>query len=219
MHSFLGLKYLPIKTIFDVGANEGQFARKVSKLFPNACIYCFEPLPGPFKKLNRWAEKQKGRVKVFNTALGDSSKESVEMFSHSEHSPSSSILKTTETCKTLYPVTEKQNTISVKLTMLDEWAANLSEPLTSDILIKLDVQGYEDRVIKGGVATFRRARACILEVCLDKMYEKQANFKDILFLLYELGFHYIGNLNQVYADDGHVVYVDAVFVKSKDKLL
>jgi hypothetical protein len=57
------------------------------------------------------------------------------------------------------------------------------------------------------------AKACILEVCLDKLYEGQAEFKGIIELLYELGFKYAGNLDQSYADDGHVTFIDAVFVK------
>ena len=79
----------------------------------------------------------------------------------------------------------------------------------------MDVQGYENRVILGGTKTFDIAKACILEVNIESLYERQATFKDITILLYELGFQYAGNLNQIYADDGHVIYIDAVFVKSK----
>lgn len=38
-HTLLGLKSLPIKMIIDVGANEGQFAKMISKFFPDAMIY------------------------------------------------------------------------------------------------------------------------------------------------------------------------------------
>src|SRR5437867_4351128 len=87
-HTLLGLKQFPIRSIIDVGANEGQFARAISKFFPNAHLYCLEPLPDPFKKLSEWAGSQNGKVKVFNVALGDS-EGTVEMLSHLEHSPSS----------------------------------------------------------------------------------------------------------------------------------
>jgi len=211
-NALVGLCRLPIRSVIDVGASRGQFARRISKLFPDAHIFCFEPLPDPFKELGKWAESQNRRVKIFNVALGDR-EGSVEMFSHLEHSPSSSLLRTTEICERLYPFTRKQTSIMVKLTTLDMVIANLSEPLVPDVLIKLDVQGYEDHVIRGGAETFRQARACILEVCLDRLYENQANFKDILFLLYDLGFHYAGNLEQVYGDNGHVIYIDAAFTK------
>jgi hypothetical protein len=40
-----------IKTIFDIGANTGQFARLANAVWPNATIYSFEPLPECFESL------------------------------------------------------------------------------------------------------------------------------------------------------------------------
>lgn len=216
-YTLLGLKTLPIKTIIDVGASTGRyFAKIVSRYFPNANIYCFEPLAEPFKQLKRWADKQNGKVEVFNLALGDKEEE-IEIFNHLEHSASSSILKTTEICETLYPFTKKQTTKTVKMTTLDKAVASISKTLSSDILIKLDVQGYEDRVIKGGIKTFNKAKACLLEVSIDKLYENQTTFREVFFLLDELGYRYAGNLEQTYDNDGHVIFINAVFVNSDSK--
>ena len=85
--------------------------------------------------------------------------------------------------------------------------------MNHEILIKLDVQGYEDRVIKGGEETFKKAKACIVEVNLYKLYEGQTNFKEIVELLYNSGFRYAGNLDQAFDNDGRVIYIDAVFIK------
>jgi len=211
-HSLLGLRDLPVKTIIDVGANKGQFAREIYRFFPDATLYCFEPLSDPFKQLSEWANQQNGRVKVLNMALGND-EGAVEMMEHMDHNTSSSLLQTTDVCKEVYPFTERQSPVSVGLTTLDLAVANLSEPIIPDIIIKLDVQGYEDRVIRGGFDTFRKAKACILEVSFDRLYENQATFKDVLLLLDELGYSYIGNLEQNYAENGHVIFIDAVFAK------
>lgn len=212
-HSLLGLRNLPIKTIIDVGANKGQFAKYIKPLFPEAHLYCFEPLPEPFKELKQWEEKYRNeKVTAFNLALGDN-EGTLEIYNHVEHNPSSSFLKTSKICESLYPFTKKQVSIPVKMITLDKWIRSLSDPLGPEILIKLDVQGYENRVIQGGGRTFSNAKACILEICLDQLYEDQATFKDISFLLYDFRYHYVGNFNQVYADDGHVIYIDALFVK------
>jgi hypothetical protein len=40
-----------IKTILDIGANTGQFARLAHEVFPGASIYSFEPLPDCFETL------------------------------------------------------------------------------------------------------------------------------------------------------------------------
>lgn len=210
--NFLGLSKLSIGTIIDVGANEGQFSQKISQLFPNANIYAFEPLPTPFNKVKAWARKQNGKVTVFNLALGDSVKE-IEIQQHLFFTASSSILHTTKFCEKIYPMTKNQETIIVQQSTLDREIFQLLEAPQSDILIKLDVQGYEDRVIRGGVETFAKAKACIVEISLKQLYENQAQFKDIFTLMDNLGYKYCGNLDQVCDRDGSVLFLNAVFIK------
>ena len=210
--NLLGLGSFPISSVLDVGANEGQFARTVSKIFPHATIYSFEPLPEAFQKLTKWAEGMDGKVKVFNVALGDGEGETT-FYYHVEHSPSSSFLKSTELCKNHYPDTAHQTSVQVKVSTLDKVVTQLPSHLNQEILIKLDVQGYEAHVIKGGMKIFSDAKACIIEVNLDRLYDDQATFKEIFNLLSDLGYCYAGNWNQAYADDGHVLYCDAVFIK------
>jgi FkbM family methyltransferase len=40
-------------TILDVGANTGLFSIRMKQLYPEATIYCFEPLPSNVEELNR----------------------------------------------------------------------------------------------------------------------------------------------------------------------
>lgn len=212
-HTLLGLRSSPIHTILDIGANTGQFARYIRDIFPKARLYCFEPLPTPYRELTDWAKQQgNGVVTTFNLALGQ--KEGViKMFMHTEHSPSSSLLASTDLNQALFPQTSLQQMVDVQLTTLNHISQQLSAELIDDILIKLDVQGYENRVIYGGEELFKRAKAVILEVCLDELYTDQASFKELLLQLDSCGFQYEGNLSQIYAQDGHVIYFDAIFVK------
>jgi len=133
------------------------------------------------------------------------------MFLHTTHSPSSSLLQSTEICSELYPQTQAQKPVTIKLTTLDNVLGEVA--LQPDILIKLDTQGYEKQVIAGGVETFRRAAACIIEANLFQLYENQPTFAELVSLLDQLGFHYAGNLDQTYDRQGRVVYIDAVFVR------
>lgn len=212
--TMLGLESYDIKTIIDCGANEGQFALKASRIFPHAKMYCFEPLIEPFNKLTSWAVKQNGRVNCFNFALGDY-EGVVQMHHHYEHSPSSSLLKSTEHCHLVYPQTIPESLRNVQLTTLDKILEDKLEAMSRGILIKLDVQGFEDKVLLGASKTLASASACILEVSLDVLYEGQANFFDLTSMLNVAGFRYAGNLDQVYGRDGRVVYLDAVFLNSK----
>src|SRR5499433_3557969 len=70
-HILCGVGELPIRTIFDIGANIGKKARAYRKLFPEATIYCFEPTPGPFERLSQWAATQNGKVVTINLALSN----------------------------------------------------------------------------------------------------------------------------------------------------
>lgn len=211
-HTLLGLGRLPIRSVVDVGANEGQFAKWISTFFPLAHIYAFEPLPGPYAKLNAWADSRRVKVTTFNIALGDRATE-IPMNLHVSHTPSSSLLRATNTNDRLYPNTRKRSILVVRQETLDEALDRLNAPPEPELLVKLDVQGYEDRVIRGGQRTLARARVCILEVIIDELYVGQARFLDLLSSLGQLGFIYAGNLEQSYAGDGHVVFIDAVFLR------
>jgi FkbM family methyltransferase len=211
--TFLGLRELPIRSIIDVGANKGNFAKEALKAFPHARILCFEPLPRPYAKLEAWSKRSSHQIETFNLALGAFEGEA-EMLLHTEHDYSSSMLKTTDTCEELYPFTKDQVPLKVRQATLDSVMDSLEHPLEGDIFIKLDVQGYEKYVIEGGVHTFRQAAACQLEISLDKLYENQTDFMDVITRLHDLGFNYAGNLKQVYGSDGHVAYIDAIFRRS-----
>lgn len=210
--NYLGIASANITHVIDCGANEGQFAQKISKIFPKAMLYCFEPLPGPFLKLSHWGQKQGERVKTYQTALGDYTG-TVLMNSHSDHSPSSSLLERTKYCEKIYPQTKNTESIEVPITTLDDALLEGITGVESGILLKLDVQGFEDRVLRGANDILRKTDVCILEVARHPLYEKQATFPELLQFLVEKNFIYSGNLDQIYDSRGHVVFFDAVFVR------
>lgn len=136
--TWLGLRSIGLRTIIDVGANTGQFARVASKHFPNAEMFCFEPLTGPFQELERWASSQSGRVHTFNCALAEASGERA-FHLHSEHSTSSSFLENTLLNERYYPFTRKQEGVIVAVKTLDEALSDHLEGMETPILLKLDV--------------------------------------------------------------------------------
>ena len=212
-HNALGMRTMGIRTVIDVGANTGQFAHYIRSILPDATILCFEPLPGPFAELRAWADREgSGRIHAFNLALGEHAA-TAEMFEHVDHSPSSSILPSTAVSHTLYPQTRHHESVAIQMDSLDEFLMRSEITLVPEVLIKLDVQGYEDRVIRGGLSTFAAARVCISEIDFDSLYDEQCSFRDVWMLLDQSGFQYRGNLDQTYAPDGHAVFADSVFVR------
>lgn len=209
-NTLLGLIEDDICTVLDIGANIGQSARFYRQTFPNALIYSFEPLPSAWKELDEWAKSQNGKVRAVNVALGDRDGAMI-MKEHIDFSPSSSFLERTSHSVSLFPQTSCQKDVQVTMARLDDVAKDLE--IKPELLVKMDVQGFEDRVIKGGKSVLSQALACILEVSLQPLYEGKPTFKDLCFLMDGLGFEYAGNMLQIYDEKGNVIYIDALFRK------
>jgi FkbM family methyltransferase len=212
-HTLLGLRALGIRTVLDIGANRGQFVTKAQSVFPDARFYCFEPLNGPFAELERLAHGPNSRiVRAFNLALGEC-EGTAPMFEHLDHNPSSSLLPSTAMIEDLYPQTRRQALAQVRMARLDDFVDEARLDLDPNILVKMDVQGYENRVIEGGTKVLRRARACVLEVTFDPLYQNQCTFKDVWKMLDALDYRFAGNVEQFHGADGHVIFADSLFLR------
>ena len=208
--TMLGLPLWPVRTIVDVGANQGQFIRKVRPLFPAAAIYCYEPLPSACKELQKLVETYRN-IHIRQLALGESA--GTAMFNeHIKHSPSSSLLSITPELRKLFPQTINQKPVEVRVSTLD---LQFPEPnkLEPDVLLKLDVQGYEDRVLRGGAHFLRSVDIVIVECSVVPLYEGQASFISICKEMSTAGLSYTGNLDQTYDEHGRVIFLDAVFLR------
>ncbi len=211
-HTLLGLRNSDFKTVLDIGANIGQSAKSYRVIFPNAKIHCFEPLRAECKTLKQWAATQSNRVIVHNVALGNSVG-TVQINLHEGATASSSLLPSTELGTTLFPGSSEQSLIDVPLITLD--ACLKDEKLSGSMLVKMDVQGFELRVIEGGENTIKQADACIVEVSIFQLYEDQATFYDIAQAMHRLGFHYAGNVEQSHDATGKAIFLDALFLRKK----
>ncbi len=212
---FAGLDKLGIKTILDIGANRGQFAKRAFIAFPKTEIFCFEPVKPAFEELDKWAQLEgQKRVFAFNIALGDK-KDIKEMFLHSDHDDSSSMLQTTKSYEKDFSFVKNQQEITVEQYPLDIAVEKfVKKNFKKEILVKMDVQGYENLVIEGAKKILSEAKACIIEIVNDKFYEGQPDFKKIFSRMNSLEFKYYGNLEQVNDyKDGHIIYYDAIFLK------
>ncbi len=201
---------LGLRTVLDIGANTGQFADEIRGAAPGAQIYSFEPLPDCFEKLQtRFGSDP--RFRAFNVALGDAPGD-VAMH-RSSHSQSSSLLAMGDLHREAFPFSAGESEVRVRVERLDDLAAQLT--LEKPLLAKLDVQGFEDRVIAGGRSVLARADLIVTEMTVEPLYRSQSLFDDLYRALRELGFEYRGNLGQLtHPVDGRVLQMDALFVPS-----
>jgi FkbM family methyltransferase len=204
------LKHHNVNTIIDVGANDGVWSNEMRKLFPKAQIYAFEPLKDCFEKLQSKFSND-SNFKAFNFALGD--KNETTSIQRSAFHPSSSILKMAKLHKDLYPKSAKTKTEQIKVRKLDSVDQIILKP---DILIKMDVQGFEDKVISGGQNILSNAKILIIETSFVTLYENQPLFDDIQKQLNALNFNYKGNCGEHFSNiTKERVYEDSIFVNIK----
>lgn len=212
-HSVLDttIRPLGIKTILDIGANNGVFSAHMRQEFPEAMIYAFEPLPDCFQALQSQLA-QDARFKAFPVALGNEAGEMV--MERSAFHPSSSLRSMSNLHKLLYPKTAESRPETIKIARLDDVLA--TERLEPGVLVKIDVQGYEDKVLAGGTTILQQAAAAIIEASFVPLYEGQPLFNDICKTMDELGFSYSGDMGRHYSRiTDKLLYEDAVFIKKE----
>jgi FkbM family methyltransferase len=209
VNRFVWLQQKPIRTVIDIGANTGQFAAIIHGLFPRARIYGFEPLPDCYQQLMDNMGGVPGFV-AFNVALGDQDGEG-QMHRHS-FTPSSSLLPSSPLLTRVFPHTGQDRVDTVSVRRLDTIATQLE--LEHDLLVKIDVQGYEDRVIRGGKKVLSLASVLIVETSFARLYEGQILFDGIYDIVQRMGFHYAGSLDQIASPlDGRILQADSVFIR------
>lgn len=207
---FKWVQNMSIRTIIDVGAYDGRSAVQFHKLFPNAKIYSFEPLHDCFVQLNA-TMKNVPNFKSFNLALGDT--EGRLKMHRSSFAQSSSLLGMGKLHKQAFPFSAGELLETVDVTTLDRITQKLD--LEQNILLKLDVQGYEDSVIIGSQTTLSLVKIIVIETSFCELYEGQTLFSDIYDLLCKQGFVYSGSWGPELKSplDGAPLQQDSIFIK------
>jgi FkbM family methyltransferase len=203
------LKERNIRTVLDIGANVGQFAAQIHRVLPDAMIYSFEPLADCHSQLL----KNMGGVRAFhafNFALGD--KNGTERIYRNDYTPSSSLLPADDLLVQSFPFTAQATAQEIQIRRLDDLVEELA--LVEPILIKIDVQGMEDKVILAGENVFAKASILIVETSFVTLYQGQALFDAVYDLLRERGFIYMGTEHIIRnPTDGRVLQCDSLFMR------
>ena len=151
-----------------------------------------------------------GRIIPHHFGLGEEDAE-LTFFVNVDFQASSSFLEQTDTNIRAFPQLERTEERVAKIKRLDDVAPELA--LAPDLLVKIDTQGYEAHVIRGGRKTLASAVACIVEVQVSELYEGTSRFSDIYAELGALGFVFCGTFDQVLSRDGDVLFFDGLFIK------
>lgn len=207
----LWLKNKNIKTVFDIGASDGGFAREIRELLPAAKIYSFEALPEVYEKLESNFSDDT-LFQSYNIALSNYNGQT--SFFRCESSGSSSILEMDELHKTAYPGTKNNEKINIKCSTLDDFIVKENIIIDKNVLIKIDVQGAEKLVLEGAENLLTKTELIFSEVNFNSVYKENVLFNDLASFLKVKGFKIEGikNVSQSLVD-GTFLQADAFFSK------
>ena len=197
-------------TVYDIGASYGDVAVMLAKLSNVSTTYAFEPIPEVFQRL-RERVNAFSNVICYNIALG--AQNGPATFYQSKSSPSSSLLTMGMLHKSEFPKTAHIIERRVDVVRLDDWVQE-HELLPPDF-VKIDVQGFEDRVLAGGEKTIRQARCCVVETSLQHLYEGSPLFHEIYGRLHSWGFEFAGFSGGIKSRAGRLLYGDGLFIREQ----
>lgn len=197
-------------SVIDVGANTGQFSMAASKEFRHADIYPIEPDPRTATRLRHNLEPRLA-ANIIRKAVGE--RDGTITFNVNADSQVSSILPLGDDRQRAFPKSVVMQQISVPLATLDSLFGNI--PLAEPILLKIDVQGYEDQVISGAVSFLASVRWVVMEVSFARLYEGEQDFVAIIELMASHGFRFVRPLNFHQAGKNlDIIEMDALFEKA-----
>jgi FkbM family methyltransferase len=208
--------------IFDVGANKGQSIERFKKIFENPIIYAFEPIKFEFDILKEKYSNDENVI-LNNYAIGD--KNETKDFNIMAQTGNSSFNKLTPDTDWLKKRSKQFNTTKegfvreiqkIQIKTLDYYCEKNN--ITNIDLLKIDTQGYEDKVLKGCKNTFEKNIVASIEseIMLDNVYEKYFTFSDYEKILIPQNFRLVGiNTSNNNLFSGIVFFADILYFNKK----
>lgn len=174
-----------INTVFDVGANSGQYAQQLRLLGYRGRIVSFEPLTTAFAELKRNHARAPDRWEIAQLALGDQSGRAI--LNIAANSYSSSIAAMLPAHLKSAPESHFVGTEEIGVETLDSIIEARVHP-SERLFLKSDTQGYEARVLAGASKHLERILGVQVEMSLVPLYEGELLIVEMIRYLAERGF-------------------------------
>lgn len=199
-----------IDLVLDIGANEGQFGSELRAAGYRGRIVSFEPLADEYAALERRAAKD-DRWECRRLAIGERSGEAKIHVAGNRQS--SSLLPILDRHVDALPSSAYVGAETVEMARLDDLAGELIGDDRRGFL-KLDAQGYEERILAGAEATLRRCPVLETELSLVPLWEGQPLLGEMVERLRGLGYSCLGFEDVISdPDTAQVLQVDGLFAR------
>ncbi|MCX6453984.1 MAG: FkbM family methyltransferase [Actinobacteria bacterium] len=199
------LQNFQITGVIDVGANVGQFGLDIRRHGFEGLIVSYEPVHETYLTLSQTI-KQHQPWKAFQLGLGAAESERTINISGNA-GLSSSILEMKSLHLENFPDSATIAKQKISISTIDKQLEVL-ELRPQDIMLKLDVQGFEAEVLKGASQSLSKIPLCYLEVSITPLYEGEVSFLPILVELSKFGHEVIDVFRGIKAKDGRLLQLD-----------
>lgn len=202
------LKRLGVNLVFDLGANVGQYGLQLRQFGYQGRIVSAEPQSRAYARLQA-AARDDPRWTCLQCAVGSS--ECMLTMNLTTDDKCSSLLKPTNELQRRLPKATICGAEQVCLRTLDSICQEHARD-DDACYIKIDVQGYEAEVLKGGQQCLARAKAVEVELSLIDCYDKAPRFFEVVSHLHEHDFNLVYTA-RVCADyqTGRLLQIDGIF--------
>jgi FkbM family methyltransferase len=194
------------KGILDVGAYEGEFARMATSIFYKSPILMIEAQPTKEDALKAVARKYPGLIEFRIALLGDESRDQVPFYQ-------------LESGSSIYPeqTTVSRELIHLPMRTLDEIVEEMPADRIFDLL-KLDVQGAELDILRGGQRTVTKIEVMIVELAVHEYNKSAPLIYDVMSKLDNYGFVLFDIFPVIRNPQGVLLAIDGVFVRKGSSL-
>lgn len=207
------LQHIERPVILDVGANVGQTLEKYARAFPTGRIHSVEPFPESFEKLRKTATARPPAM-AYQMALGEEAGEA-DFHVNPVYHTRNSLLNRPKSGRRYYREgSELPDTVKVKVSTLDEFCARAAIERIN--LLKLDVQGAELQVLRGGRQLLENQAIDLIftEIMFVPHYENGPLFHDMHAALSSHGYSLYGIYDLIMASNGQVRYANALYLNA-----
>ncbi len=207
-----GLRHHRIDTVFDIGANEGQFALGLIKRGYAGRLVSFEPMAAAHARLRQLVAGHPNWELAEAIALGSESGEAE--INISANSVSSSMLPIEDSHVRAEPASAYVGTETVRVKRLDDIVQDYVGS-QERLFLKIDTQGFESRVLDGAQQTLARCIGVQLEISLVELYSGQPLWDEMLARLRASGFD-VWAIDRSFSDpeSGRTLQCDLTFYRS-----
>lgn len=206
----LGLLLGPSPLCFDVGANHGDVSDELLRLRPAAMIHAFEPGAACQEKLKTRFGSE-ARVTLVPSGLGDQAGES-EFRNYANDQLSSFLSLQTGENNPFRAEPEMAKGRAV-ITTIDHYCTE--HGISSIDFLKVDTQGFDLRVLKGGEKLFGTGgvRYVLIELNFISLYQGQAWGYEIMAWLHQHGLQLV-DFYEKCRQDQRMAWCTALFAKT-----